>query len=381
MSYQFTVFRRGEFDAYQRLVARLRPAAPDPGAAAADLRHRWRTFENPWGGYFLLAHTDDDLAATLTLSARRLRTPGGEVLPCYELGDGWTSDRHRRKGLFFALGERARDLVFSGGEARIIIGAPNPSAEPNWRKHRYLFTDDDGSRLVLAPNPPEVLRWRALRRARPVAARRPLLPQLPPLAGGWRVEELPFDEYARRAGALPRMNDGAAPAAPGAAEEAGGYLRWRLRDSPDGYRYFRATAEGVRRAVIGAMSGAGASGSGASELLCALRVTHLGDLPVLVASESYLDGQIASQDGEASLRQLEPLRRIAARFFRHHGGVYANARVPAGPLLRLSMLLRRYVPHRRQPLIFLFKDGPTAADEALVAALRGRFQLSDCDVG
>ena len=58
MSYQFTTFRRGEFDAYLRFVGRLRPERDATAAAVADGRHLWRTFENPWDGYFLAAHTD-----------------------------------------------------------------------------------------------------------------------------------------------------------------------------------------------------------------------------------------------------------------------------------------------------------------------------------
>ncbi|MCS6914169.1 MAG: hypothetical protein RMK29_13005 [Myxococcales bacterium] len=335
MSYQFTHFAHGAFDAYLAFVRRLRPEA---GPTREDLRHRWRVFDNPWDGYFLLAHTDEELAATLTLSARCLRTPTGQTLPCYELSHGWTHPRHRRRGLFFSLGARAADLVFSGSFARLIIGAPNPAAVPNWRRHRYLFTRPDGSQLVLLPRPLTIAKRRLVGGGEPV----PLHPQ--PTAE-WA--ELDFSEYTRRTAGLPRMNQ---------ADEV--YLRWRFRDSPDGYRYFSA--------------------SGGS-LLCALRLTRLGDLPVVVVSEWFADGKGGPRTPPGLVLSLLP--RLAARFFSGHAGVYIQVQVPPWPARLPQMALYRYLPHRPQPLCFLFKDGATPAEEALMNELRRVFQLSDCDVG
>jgi hypothetical protein len=343
MSYQITHFRKGQWDDYLAFIQHHRR---DDSRTYHDLRHKWRVFDNPHDGYFLFAHTHDEIAATLTLSVRRLYTPQGQ-LPCYELGDGWTAAGHRRRGLFHRLGGCARDIVFNTTPVELIIGAPNPAAVPNWRKHGYVFTPDDGAALLLRPSPVNLAERRALGvRARPIALDTSRPERRAPLLRA-TLRELTFPEYQARTGHLPRMNDA----------DGGAYLPWRFAASPDGYRFFAAERRG-------------------GALLCALRVTYLGSLPTLVVSEYFLNG--ARDEGEEKLALLPA---IARAFYRHHAGLYVNAQAGRGGA-RYRLLLRHgFIVHRRQAVCYLWKGGATPERRALMEALQGRFQLSDVDVG
>lgn len=350
MDYRYVHFGRGEFSRYLDFQAKYRT---DRGPTRGDLRLRWRIFDNPLGGYAMFAYTDTEIAATLTLSGRRLAAPGRR-LPCFELGDGWTADAHRRRGLFGKMGGCARELAFAHPEIEVIIGAPNPQAEPNWRKHEYVFTRADGSRLVLLPALVNLARRRALGSTGDVeyvhrfGARRTRLAAVSAVSAV-SIDELPFSEYAARTLGFPRMN-----------HAGDGYLGWRFDASPDRYRHFRVRSR-------------------AGEFYCAIRITRLGHLPVLVVSEHFRNG--ARDDSAAKFAFL---RDIAGHYYRNHAGVYLNARVGdgrAGPARYLRMLNYRYVEHRPQPLCYLFREGPGAAQQELMEGLRPVFQLSDCDVG
>src|SRR5579883_2045143 len=109
MAYQLVHFGPGHFGDYLAFARRFRR---EPGPTAGDLHHKWRIFDNPLGGHLMFAHTDDEIAASLCISGRRLAAPDGP-LPGYELGDGWTHERHQRRGLFFRLGGLARELAFA----------------------------------------------------------------------------------------------------------------------------------------------------------------------------------------------------------------------------------------------------------------------------
>jgi hypothetical protein len=341
MSYRIVHFGPGQYDDYLAFVRRYRR---DP--AFSDPRQRWRVFDNPHGGYQLLGHTDDEIVATLCISGRRLATPAGP-LPCFELGDGWTAANHRRRGLFSMMGQKARELAFSQTRVELIIGAPNPQAVPNWRKLQYTFTADDGTALVLLPSPANLVWRRArgeaagdIRSVRPQEVRRAYW-----LAGAV-ITELRPEDYAERTAALPRMNHGGA-----------GYLRWRLLACPDGYRCFSVRTAG-------------------DELLCALRPTRLGTLPVLVVSEHFYNGRL-----DPDPRKFGLLRAIARHYYRNHAGLYINAHLSPSIMKYLHMLRHRFLVHRPQPLCYLFKDGLTPERQALMERLRQVFQLSDCDVG
>ena len=346
MPYQFTNFGRGQYDDYLSFVRRFRD--PSLTITAEDTRRKWRIFDNPYDGHMLFAHTDRELAATLTLSGRRLRTDGRSVFG-YELGDGWTADNHRRQGLFHELGRQARELAFANPLAELIIGAPNPQAEPNWRKHQYRFTEDDGSTLIVLPSPFNLMRGQL--RAKPgdeVESMHAFSEKR--LRNSEVLRELTFVEYERETRDFHRMND-----------SANRYLHWRFASAPDSYRHFEVRGS-------------------ANRFHCALRTIRLGRLPVLVVSEYFLNG--VRDDSE---RKFSYVRQIAAHYFRGHAGVCLNSRISQDARSDFARYLRmakhRYLAHRPQPICYLFRDAPSVAQEQIMNGLRARFQLSDCDVG
>lgn len=334
MDYAITAFRHDQFDAYAQFKQRLGDPWRD---SVTEQRRKWWCFDNPHGGLFAFAHTDSEIAATCYLAGKRLSPAFGDRAQAFEIGETWTAEQHRRKGLFSRLVEHCTAFAFDTG-AVMVYGTPNQQSTPGYAKLKYEIVEDASSQLRLLANPA----WLALSRKRlqgedELATASALAHRVSPL-------EISAADYLAATAAADHFTDG---------DSVG--RQWRLANNPKAYRFFRRVRAG-------------------RTLLCALRLGILGDLPVLVVAEAWLDGQRAAAADLAG-----SLRRVAASAYAAtaYAGVYWHGGEAAGGAQwRLTLALCKF--HRQLPLC-VKTDGSVAGD--VLRARFQKFQLADCDIG
>jgi GNAT superfamily N-acetyltransferase len=334
MDYAITAFRHDQFDAYAQFKQRMGDPWRD---SVTEQRRKWWCFDNPHGGLFAFAHTDSEIAATCYLAGKRLSPAFGGRPEAFEIGETWTAEQHRRKGLFSRLVEHCTAHAFATG-AVLVYGTPNQQSTPGYAKLKYEIVDDTSSQLRMLANPV----WLALSRQR-------LQGEDDLAAAGARAQrssplEISAADYLADTEDADHFTAG---------DSVG--RTWRLANNPKSYRFFRLGRSGRK-------------------LLCAMRLGILGDLPVLVVGEAWMDGERAAAADLAGA-----LRRVAASAYAGtaYAGVYWHGGEAAGAAQwRLNLALCKF--HRQLPLC-VKTDGSVAA-EVLRARFR-KFQLADCDIG
>lgn len=318
--YAIHQYESDSFDAYSSEVSQY-------SGSLADFRRKWWCFDNPFGGVFAAAFYGPEVAATCYLAGRRLGHAEGHVV-AYEIGETWTAEKHRRKGLFSQLVKHCVGYATEKG-ADVVFGTPNAQSAPGYQKLDFHVIHDAASFLVFAPIATRVV-LRALN-SRSTSSARPTLPWV----------EVDAEEHISETKAFPRMNE-CDPL----------YLTWRF-SGPVGYRFFHARyPEGVWRVVA--------------------RETTLGNYPVMTCSEYFLDRAKPS-----GLLVFQRLRQLARSAFRGVVGAYARG-LGTDNRWSIPFVSRGLLTHRVLPVCFY--PISTRGEEA-VRTLLPAFQLSDCDIG
>jgi hypothetical protein len=260
-----------------------------------------------------------------------LSLDGAPIRAC-EIGETWTAPEHRRRGLFSLLVKHCWAHGYDHG-AEIIYGTPNGQSTPGYKKLGFDIIESRESCMLFAVSIPFALRQGFQRLGGNKTAGDA------PKAFRDSRHEIPAPDYALRTAAYPRLN-----------VAGNGYLTWRLGVAERPYRHFHL--DGFE---------------------CSIREGQLGDFPVLVVSEYFLDGKRCPVDKAAGF-----LRRIATDGYdmsRYAGTHFHGAGVSGLGKLRYGV--DRVLVHRVLPICAASKSSAGAAGVDWGSA----FQLSDCDIG
>ena len=342
MDYEITWFTPENRDDFVTFLASFSGQQYSPESfVGAD----WWVPTNPLGGFLLIAHTKEEIAARGILTGRKL-VYRDQVVDCFEIGGTYTQPQHQRRGLFKRIVKKAMELGFET-PAQLIYGTPNDRSGPGYRKLGYSFIDQQDSHFALIPRTIHPV----LRR---VGLKRGAIEHVPPpeptkQSGTCVINELNLDQYIAETTGLPRIN-----------WTGDDYLRRRFAGSGTGgnRRFFRIDTAG-------------------GPFCCALRHYCLTFLRLLLVSEYFLDGRIDS--GSTTLRLL---RRIASTCYRNHDGVYLKCSVDPSEPAALRVLRQQLLVHRELPICYTINPNTsTDAVERMMQELTPVFQLTDCDIG
>jgi GNAT superfamily N-acetyltransferase len=330
MSYSISSFGPSEYAAYRAFVTRFES---EPNETAVDRRRRWWCFDNPHGGFFAAAHTKDQLAATCYLAGKELVLPNFGVIKAFEIGETWTHEAHRRRGLFSLLVRHCTAEAYAQGGV-LVYGTPNGLSTPGYRKLGFEILETPSFGLYLTIDLGGAMRHafgsKGIRSA----------PSEPSEIDG----RVGLGTYIKHTADFSRLN-AATPA----------YLAWRLSAGSIPYTLFHVCHHGAH-----------AWG--------ALRSGHLGDQPILVAAELFVDGrQPDAKVGTSVLRRavgaVMPQRTAV--------GIHFHTRI-AFQGQQLGLLARRTLFHRILPFCIASLDPRVRTAFTSVVP---SFQLSDCDIG
>lgn len=99
-----------------------------PGKTAADL-YRWKFFSSPFGeSAVALAESSGEIVSLASAMPKRMQF-GGQLLNAYELGDFFTAESHRGRGLFTSLIDMVTRVAAERG-GHIAYVRPNDTSFP-----------------------------------------------------------------------------------------------------------------------------------------------------------------------------------------------------------------------------------------------------------
>jgi GNAT superfamily N-acetyltransferase len=320
--YEIISFGQGELADFEPFL-RILPVSD----FALDERRRWWCFDNPFGGRYALAMQSGVIAATAYVGGKPPLLISGQTKPSFEIGDTWTHEEHRRRGLFSKLVKHLVSAT-SSEAGTFVYGTPNSQSTPAYEKLGFHISEDDRSWLWLVGQPRGLASFN--RPASP-AERTPL---------GGKTHAISAEEYWNAT----RKNERLC----GSSEA---YFQWRFVRSPHRYKFFeRKTRNGV--------------------LFAALRSGDLRGRPVVIVSEAWVDGIPADT---AVLSDLVCFARDgwkASDFF----GLYFKSIKRTGAS-RWFEATKLRAQHRILPICSIGTQQRPSAE------LFDRFQLSDCDIG
>ena len=319
LNYEIQVFGSDQYDAYRALFERDENRVDEKTL----VRRRWWCFENPYGGAFAVAIHKGKVVATCYVGGKRPISEGEQEVAAFEIGETATDPDHQRRGLFSKVVNACTQYAFEHG-SRLVYGTPNRQSTPGYAKLGFDILTSSNSWLYLVIN---ASHWTWIN-----------LPKV--LHGRIASNRLTARQYIDATSVFPRLNRASVD-----------YLSWRLANCPNDYSFFEAE-------------------TAAGRFLCAVRSGNLGNHPVLVCAEYFLEGAKPPTGKAASL-----LHRICADQFnpRNYAGIYFHARHVEGAR-KLGLLARGIVAHRQLPICLKSSGGNTEVNLE-------DFQLSDCDIG
>lgn len=336
MEYNTISFKHDRYKDYLDFVHHY---SDEPNNEQINLRRRWWCFDNPNGGYFACAYTNSEIVATCYIAGKKI-TFGDNVLNAFEIGETWTSERHRRRGLFSKLVTLCNELAFNA-DAVLVYGTPNDQSTPGYQRLGFSIFEDSNSYLLFVADPISLFKNRFCFRGKSLLLdKRPLENRL--LIGNKKISELTSDEYISATFSLKRFN-----------LSTHEYLKWRLSDGPAKYRFFSVdTFEGG--------------------LLLAIKHGKLGTMRLLVVSEYFFNGRRLF-----SFNLLTILRNIGRLFYKGYDAIYLRANGFFGITKYLNLLRYGIITHRFLPVCYFSIKHQKFFDNQIL----DDFQLSDCDIG
>lgn len=336
MDYKITSFEPGEYQGYRSFLHKYDNLNTE---STGDLRRKWWCFDNPSGGHFAFAHTEDMIVATCYLAGKSISLSKDKSILAYEIGETWTHHEHRRRGLFGKLVKHCEAYAFDTG-ASVVYGTPNSQSTPGYRKLGYEIHESPSSGLNLSAN----IFW-FLRRDRGVVEK---VSAGAALNGEYKecAIEISCNDYIKITESFSRIITTDSPNGPA----------WRLGKSPRPYRYFSIKKNG-------------------QEFTCAIRYGVIKDYPILVVGEMYLNKVRCS-----AIEAIEFLPAIARSAYKTNGfmGVYFYTAPAANTSTKIMAALSATTLHRYLP--FCLKSNDDQVTKKFINKI-GDCQLSDCDIG
>jgi len=334
-------FHKDQLDEYLNFVNEYHE---NTGLDKAIPRRKWWIFENIYDGYFLLAYKNKEVASTCFISGKKIDCDDGPLF-CFEIGETWTAEKFRRKGLFTKMVKKATEIAFNAG-AEVIYGTPNAQSAPGYNKLKYYFIHDVNESLILIPNIMHIcLNKAGLKKRQPVKVIN-IDVGCEPVFRDIKVKEISFEKYLEKTKSFKRMN-----------HISNEYMNWRFKDSFHEYRYFH----GIRKK---------------SEFYCTAKPHSLGYLNCILISEYFLNGKLDNSEIKYKF-----IRIIGSAFYKNYDGLYLKSTDKKSSRKYAFMIKHRAVMHRQLPICYFPRDNQGEKVHKIMADVSNNFQLSDCDIG
>jgi hypothetical protein len=334
MNYKIKHFEHGQYKDYLKFIIELGEHEKEN---LTNLRRKWWCFENPSDGIVALAYTESQIVATCYLSGKIISLKTDNTIKAYEIGETWTHHEHRRRGLFGKLVKYCETYAFKN-EAKLIYGTPNSQSTPGYFKLGYTILNPISSQLQFIVN----FFW-FIKRSRKVLN---FIGNTSIINSFYKENlfEIKSDEYILSTKNYSRLSN-KSPNGPD----------WRLVLSAYSYRFFKFQKNNF-------------------VFECAIRFGTLGNFPVLVVSEFFLNKYPCdAQVGSIFLKKI--VRK--AYTFESYAGIYFHSNIVISSN-KLLLYFKNIFKHRQLPFCVksINEEYTLKFSESLI-----KFQLSDCDIG